>query len=120
VTPPRPGALRLVTRAQGAKPPRPPLGLAAWSPTADAIAVLLDASDDATAIAGIAAQLPDGASLPPGTPVFVLGKAADLRPFWRVFARDVSIPRAARCTALLARGYVDIGADADLAWGHAP
>jgi hypothetical protein len=120
VTPPRPGALRLHTRAEGAKPPRPPLGLAAWSPTADAIAVLLDAGDDATAIAGIVAQLPDGASLPPGTPVLVLAKAADLRPFWRVFARDVTIPRAARCSALLARGYVDIGADVDLAWGYAP
>ncbi len=118
MTPPAAGALRLVTRARGARPPRPPLGLAAWSPAADAIAVLIDAGDDS--IAGIAAQLPEGASLPSGTPVFVLAKAADVRAFWRLFAPAQTVPLAARCSALLARGYVDIGADADLAWGHAP
>jgi hypothetical protein len=120
VTPPRAGAVRLLARTASVRPPRPPLGLAAWTPTADAIAVLLDAGGEATSIAGIAAQLPDGGSLPTGTPVFVLGKAADVRPFWRLFARVVTVPRAARCSAMLARGYVDIGADTDLVWGYAP
>ena len=118
MTPPQAGALRLVARTQGARIPKPPLGLAAWSPTADAIAVLLDAG--APSVASVAAQLPPSTSLPSGTPVFVLGKAAVKPSFWRLFAGDVAMPRAARCTALLSRGYVDIGADADLVWGHAP
>jgi hypothetical protein len=129
VTPPRPDALRLVARAGAkgrSKPPRPPFGLAAWSPTADAIAVLLDAgaADDPRTIAGVAAQLPHASTLPSGTAVFVLGKATAARAFWRLLARDLPVPRASRCTALLAKGYVDIGADDvnadDLAWGLAP
>jgi hypothetical protein len=120
VTPPPAGALRLVARTPGGKVPKPPLGLAGWTPTAEAIAVLVDAGDDATSIAGIAAQLPESTSLSSGTPVFVLGKAAVASSFWSLFARDIAIPRTARCTALLARGYVDIGADADIVWGYAP
>jgi hypothetical protein len=126
VTPPRAEALRLIARAQRARPPRPPLGIAAWSPTADAIAVLLDAGGDGDprTVAGVAAQLPEASDLAPGTPVLVLGRATPLRAFWRLFARDVPIPRAPRCTALLVRGYVDIGAGVingdDLAWGYAP
>jgi hypothetical protein len=125
VTPPRADALRLIARAQRAKPPRPPLGIAVWSPAADAIAVLLDAGGegDPHTVAGVAAQLPEASDLPPGTPVLVLGRAT-ARAFWRLFARDVAIPRVARCTALLVRGYVDIGAGDingdDLAWGYAP
>ena len=120
MTPPRAGALRLLARTAGARLPKPPLGLSSWAPTADAIAVLLDAGRDASSIAGIAAQLPDAGSLPSRTPVFVLGKAAEVRSFWRLFARGVTISRAARCSAMLARGYVDIGADTDLVWGYAP
>jgi hypothetical protein len=127
--PPHVPALRLMARAQSGtlrSPPKPPLGLQAWSPTADAIAVLLDAAADRDprTIAGVAAQLPLASTLPSGTAVFVLGKAAAARPFWHLLARRLPIPRAARCTGLLARGYVDIGADDvdgdDLAWGHAP
>jgi hypothetical protein len=126
VTPPHAAALRLVARNLDGKPRRPPLGIAAWTPTADAIAVLLDAGGggDPGAIAGVAAQLPLAAELPAGTPVFVLGRARARRSFWRLFARDVAISRAARCTALLVRGYVGIGAGSiegdDLAWGQAP
>ncbi len=126
MTPPHVAALRLVARNLDGKPRRPPLGIAAWTPTADAIAVLLDAggSGDPGAIAGVAAQLPMAAELPPGTPVFVLGRAKARRSFWRVFAREVAVPRAFRCTALLMRGYVGIGAGDvegdDLAWGQAP
>jgi hypothetical protein len=126
VTPPQTRGLRLIARTPGAVLPRPPLGLAAWSDTADAIAVLVDAAGpgDPRGIAAVAAQLPHPSTLPTGTPVFVLGTAAAVRSFWRPFARGAAIPRASRCTALLARGYVDIGAEEvdgeDLAWGHAP
>lgn len=120
------GALRLLAPAAAGKPPRPPLGLAAWSAEADAIAVLLDAGGDVDlrTASGVASQIPHASTLPSGAAVFVLGKAAASRSFWRVFARDLPVPRASRCTALLARGYVDIGgADIDgddLAWGQAP
>ena len=126
MTPPHPDALRLVARAPGARPPRPPLGIGAWSPTADAVAVLLDAGGDADpqTVAGVVAQLPAASDLAPGTPLLVLGRATDLRAFWRLFSRSVPVPRLARCTALLMRGYVDIGAGDvdgdDLAWGYAP
>jgi len=126
VKPPQAGALRLVAPASAGKPRRPPLGLAAWSPTADAIAVLLDAGGgvDLRTPAGVASQIPPASMLPSGVSVFVLGRAAPARSFWRLFARDVPVPRSSRCTALLARGYVDIGAadidGDDLAWGLAP
>ncbi len=126
MTPPPARALRLIAPTSRATVPKPPLGLAGWSDTADAIAILLDTAGDADprGIAGVAAQLPEASTLPPGTPVFVLGTAAAVRSFWRPFARGAAIPRASRCTALLARGYVDIGAEEvdgdDLAWGHAP
>lgn len=126
MTPPDAVALRLVTRAPDGKPRRPPLGIAAWTPAAQAVAVLLDAGGerDPDDIAEVAAQLPPAAELPRGTPVFVLGRAKARRSFWRLFARDVAIPRAVRCTALLMRGYVGIGAadihGDDLAWGQAP
>jgi hypothetical protein len=127
VIPPHVLALRLMARAGPLRsPPKPPLGLEGWSPTAEAIAVLLDAAADRDprTIAGVAAQLPLASTLPSGTPVFVLGKATAARPFWHLLARRIPIPLASRCTALLVRGYVDIGADEvdgdDLAWGHAP
>jgi hypothetical protein len=128
VTPPRPAALRLVARPPGGKAPPPPLGLPTWTPEADAVAVLLDATDraDPRTIAGVAIQLPDPSTLPSGAPVFVLGLAGAAAPFWRLFTRRIAVPRAASCTALLVRGYVDIGATADdatgddLVWGHVP
>jgi hypothetical protein len=126
VTPPQVSSLRLIGPTPKGPLPRPPLGLANWSATADAIAVLLDAADggDLRTIEGVAAQLPHASTLPSGTPLFVLGTAAAVRSFWHPFARGAPIPRASRCTALLARGYVDIGAQEvdgdDLSWGHAP
>jgi hypothetical protein len=122
---PRPGALRLVTRARAGKTPKPPLGLHAWTPDAEAFALLLDEQrGDPRALAEVVAQLPRASSLAPGTLVVILGTAANERPFWRLFARGAEVPRAARCSALVARGYVDIGAGldeatgADLAWGR--
>jgi len=125
--PPRPPALRLTTRAEDARPPRPPFGLRAWSPSASAVGVSLDLrGDDANSAALAAAQLPRASELPAGTPVIVLGVAARGASIWERFARSVAIPRAVRCGALLARGYVDIGAGTDevtgvdLAWGFVP
>ncbi|MDP9149447.1 MAG: hypothetical protein M3O36_05845 [Myxococcota bacterium] len=126
---PRPTALRLVTRATDAATPKPLFGLPAWSAEAEAIAVLLD-GDAATGldVSAIAAQIPHARESPPGTTVVVLGPAAkDRRPLRRWLGpREKVASRAARCTALLARGYVDLGAGADptsgvdMAWGSAP
>jgi hypothetical protein len=123
MTPPRPTALRLYTRTQGVRAPAPPLGLSRWSADATAVAVLLDATGiDVNDAAQIMAQLPPGVDLPPSTPVFVLGSAARGSGLLRwIGMRTVPVARASRCTALVARGYVDVGAGivsgADLAWG---
>jgi hypothetical protein len=125
--PPRPRALRLTTRAQGAKPPAPPFGLRTWSPDAQATAVLLDATGvDLAEVGAVAQQIPGADALPGGTPVLVLGAAARPGSFWRriLGGRRIPVARATRCTALIARGYVDVGAgDADgvdVAWGWVP
>jgi hypothetical protein len=126
VNPPRPEALRIVTTAPG-KAPRPPLGLRAWDPSAAAAAVLLDARGRPSCTAAdVAAQLPAASTMPAGTPLLVLGSAAHDSALWRLFARGAPVTRAARCSALIARGYVDVGAGldeasgTDLAWGIAP
>jgi hypothetical protein len=88
-------------------------------------------AEDATTIARIMELLPDPASLEPGTLVIVPGHAG--KPGGRslaqsvlaVFGRTKTVARSLRCSALLARGYVAIGAAedearADLAWGRAP
>ena len=125
MTPPRPAALRLWTRAGGVKPPRPPLGLASWTDDAGALAVLLDVDrvddDDAHNARAWSDQVPRAADLPPATPVFVLGEAR--RKSGWPWTRTAPVSRAARCTVLVARGYVGVGAGvdeatgADLAWG---
>jgi hypothetical protein len=120
---PRPAALRLSTRARDARAPAPPLGVSAWSDEADAVAVLLDGAeadlDDASAVAD---QLPAASTLPPRTLVVVLGTPARAGGVLRRWlpARTAPVPRSARCTALLARGYVDVGAEAGVAWGWSP
>lgn len=122
--PPRPKALRLVTSALGARTPAPPFGLRAWSSEAEAIAVLIDAAGfDASDPASVAAQIPHASDLPESTLVCVLGAAARRGGVTRCLQRTLQIPLFARCTALVARGYVGVGAgidDAgsnDLAWG---
>jgi hypothetical protein len=124
MTPPRPTALRLVTRAPDARLPAPPLGLRSWSPDADAVAVLLDGADfEIDDPAAVAAQIPRATDLPIATLVFVLGAATRGRGVIRWLDRTLRVPRAARCTALVARGYVSVAAGtdeasgADLAWG---
>ncbi len=126
--PEAPSELRLVTQIRG-KAPRPPFGLKAWSASGDAFAVLLSraiAGGEEMGASEVAAQLPAASSLPARTPVWVLGTAAGDGAMWRLFGRGSAVSRAARCSALVARGYVDVGAGvdaasgADLAWGRAP
>jgi hypothetical protein len=124
---PRPTALRLYTRAR-VRPPAPPFGLSAWSPDAIAVAVFLDGGGiDLGDPAQIASQLPradDLAELAPEATLFVLGSAARGGGMLRWFGvRTIRVGRTARCTALVAKGYVGVGAGvddvsgADLAWG---
>ncbi len=123
----RPSAIRLITRTPAGKSPKPPFGLGTWSATAADVAVLLDALPGGhRATASIVEQVPQASSLPSGTWVVVLGAAPSHRRLWRLLGRTVPVARAARCTALLVRGYVEIGAGvdetsgADLTWGSAP
>jgi hypothetical protein len=125
MTPPRPAALRLVTRARGARAPAPPFGLRAWSEHASAVAVLLDAEETAIGeSAAVAAQIPHATELPRATHVYVLATAARGSGVLRWLGlRTVPVSRVARCTALVARGYTSIGAGlddatgSDIAWG---
>jgi hypothetical protein len=81
----------------------------------------------AASLAGVIAALPDPATLDAGALVVL---PADIRGggFARsvlaVFGRKKTVARTRRCSALVARGYVDVGAaeseDGDLAWGRAP
>lgn len=98
---------------------------------ADAYAVVLGPHDGSDADA-VARALPDPESLPEGTLVVVLPEiVAPPSLASRLLAavgRGEHSPRAARCTALVARGYVRVGAAApdarakarqELAWGFA-
>jgi hypothetical protein len=100
-----------------------------WSPDAPATAVLLDATGvDLANVGAVAEQIPSADALPGGTPVVILGTAARRGPLWRrlLGGRGILVTRASRCTALIARGYIDVGAAADeptgtdIAWGWVP
>ena len=126
MTPPTPRSLRLVCSAAGARAPSPPFGLPAFTADTDAdMAVLLDVDPDANEHAQVdaaAAQIPDAAELPKGRVVVVLAARAQTGGF---FSRLLSSGRArvspaVRATALLARGYTNLGADDELVWGEAP
>jgi len=126
---PRPAALRLSTANPVSKLPRPPFGLGGWSADAQATAVLLHVGDvGADDVGALFAQIPKATTLPSGTPMFVLGTAISRVNAWRhlLGGGSVRVPRATRCTALVARGYVDVGGGIDestgldLAWGCAP
>jgi hypothetical protein len=89
----------------------------------DGLTVELDATGvDLEDPSAVARQLPAAASLAPGARLTVaavaLGRDGLLRRL--LPPRKVAVPRAALCTALLVRGYVDVGADARGAWGCAP
>jgi hypothetical protein len=126
--------------ALGRKTSRPPsrselprVHTAARAPSPEARAaakvVVLDETS-AASVATIMAALPDPQSLPAGALVIVPAEigGASGRSFARsvlaVFGRVKAVTRARRCSALVARGYVDVGAAedetrADLAWGRA-
>jgi hypothetical protein len=96
--------------------------------TASATTVALSESD-AESIDRIMAALPDPATLPSGALVIVPSEIRAPRTLTRsvraLFGRPATVARAWRCTALVARGYVDVGAAedeerGDLAWGYAP
>lgn len=89
----------------------------------DDVTVTLDATeDDSEDPAAVARQIPAPGALEPGTRVRVLSTAVRRRGMLRRLLGDarVSVTRSTRCTALLVRGYVEIGADAQGAWGIAP
>lgn len=75
--------------------------------------------------------LPDPNAVAPGTLVMVDAAARTterslMRSVLGVLGRKEKVSRAARCTALVARGYIRVGAgtdpdtDADLCWGYSP
>lgn len=89
--------------------------------------VVLSEADAAT-VETIMAALPDPATLEHGALVVLPAAVRSPRTLTRsvlaVFGRAKTAARSSRCTALVARGYVDVGAaagaDDDLAWGYAP
>jgi hypothetical protein len=88
-----------------------------------ATVVRLDATGvDPEDFAALASQLPHASTLPPRTVVAVPAAAVRRRRFLRgvLGDRKLTVSRAARCTALLLRGYVDIHADDGTAWGYSP
>lgn len=90
--------------------------------------VMLDASaGDLAGVAAIAAQVPDPGAFARRTLVVLLGEASRGGGAWRRLVRMNAAPvsRADRCSALLVRGYIDIGAGSDaahkdLTWGWSP
>jgi len=80
-------------------------------------------------IRAILAQLPEAHTLAPGTMVAMADRVEPRKAtvFSRLTGRggEASLHRAARCTALLARGYLRVGGGTaadkvDWAWGFAP
>jgi hypothetical protein len=128
--PPRATALRLVGPAAEHARSRllAPLG-AKLTADAEAYAVALGPKDAADA-SSVARALPDPESLPGGTLVFVLPQVVDVPSFagrfLAAFGRGPTVSRAFRATALVARGYVRVGAGldretrSDLVWGFSP
>lgn len=113
---PRLDAIRLSTRAEGLAPPSPPFGLNVWSPEAAALGLWLDATgSDLSEVRDIADQIAAASTLQPGVAIVVLGVAVRAPSGWRrvLGAQSVRVSRALRCSALLVRGYIGIGAADD-------
>jgi hypothetical protein len=87
------------------------------------------AAEHAASLAAARDALPDPATLEPGSLVVVLpalaGEKSLASSVLSAFGRKKIAPRAVRCSALVARGYVRVGAGVDpttkedLAWGYA-
>jgi hypothetical protein len=121
MNPPSPRSARLLEGPAKGRPPSPPFGIAAWTADGEAAVIQLDATEsDLSSAEAVAAQLPDAASLPARTLVVLLGNAGGAGGVWRriLFMKDAKIPRAPRASALLMRGYVEIGAAKDAASSH--
>lgn len=77
-------------------------------------------------LAALTTQLPEASSLPGGTWVAVRASQAPRKGLLaRLFLKKSGAHLALRCTALLARGYEQVGAGADaegreVAWGRVP
>ncbi|HWL84721.1 MAG TPA: hypothetical protein VNO21_02915 [Polyangiaceae bacterium] len=135
-----PRAIRL-HRASGVTgaPPRVPFGLSSWTDDAQATAIALElppltgcksaAAKPQTSghvildlAQQIARALPAPETLPAGALLVVLGDGSSsgglVARVLQSIRRTESVPRAARATALLARGYTHIGAARDQASGH--
>ncbi len=105
--------------------PRPVARLPSAEARAAATTITLES--EALDVAAVMARLPAPADLPAGTLVVVPAKVEAPRSLARsvlaMLGRAKTVSRALRCSALVARGYVDVGAaedDAhvDLAWGR--
>ena len=82
---------------------------------------------DAASVATVMAALPDPSTLAPGELVVVSAELAGkslARSVLSMLGRPKRVARSRRCSALVARGYVQVGAAdegaADLCWGYAP
>lgn len=91
-------------------------------PPEDAVIVRLDATDtDLEDPHAVAPQIPHASTLRAGSAVRLPGLATRRRALGRWLGDGhAKVPRVARCTALLARGYVGIAAAGDDVWGFAP
>lgn len=121
---PRPSAFRPLPGTRPAR--RVPLGASLREDAEDVLVALPEQALDA---ASAAAALPDPEELAPGALVVVLGEPTGAGSvagrLLSALGKTKAVPRAVRCTALLVRGYVEVGAGtcpatgADLAWGRA-
>ncbi len=85
--------------------------------------VTLDVTNaDPEDVSAVASQIPDPKTLPPRTRVTVPAIATRGGGLLRRLLGETKVPvsRAIRCTALLVRGYVGVGADTERAWGVVP
>jgi len=112
--------------SSGGPPAVLPYGVARVDAAGEAVLVRLDTKHkDPHAVAE---SLPDAASLSPGTVIVVLAESAPSGGFFGALGAfgGRKHDRAVRAGALLARGYVDLGAEVDAAsqldvvFGRAP
>lgn len=129
-TPPRASSLRLVGPAAEHARDRVPAPLGAtFRADAAAHAVALGPAD-VIDVASVARALPAPEELEAGALLVVLGSVVDppsiASRFLAALGRGRTVPRALRSSALVARGYVRVGAGidaatrSDLVWGYAP
>lgn len=109
----RPRSFRFV--GSGGPPPVLPYGVTQVDAAGEAVLVRVDPGH--RDVHAVAESLPDSASLPPGTAIIVLAESAPSRGFLGALGAFGArkLDRATRAGALLARGYVDLGAEVDAA-----